>query len=96
MTRPISKKAACPNCGAEDDFTIYTSINATRNPKLVEEMASGELFIWECPKCGKKYICKYPFMYYDMEKGIMQCLTFNIPEDKWEELGLSGIIELEW
>lgn len=25
-----------------------------------------------------------------------QCLTFNIPEDKWEELGLSGIIELDW
>ena len=40
----------------------YTTVCAMPNldpvpdtPELVEKMKSGELFIYECPKCGKKY-----------------------------------------
>lgn len=95
MTRPVMKKVTCPNCGTEDDFTIFTSINVTINPELQKKMENGELFIWECPKCGKKYICIYPFLYHDMDAGIMTYLSINIPEDKLEELGLSGTIELD-
>lgn len=55
MTKPIDENVICPNCGAENCITVYASINATLNPELVEKMKSGELFIYECPKCGKKY-----------------------------------------
>lgn len=96
MTKPIITEVTCPNCKAEGYFTMFLSINATLLPELQKEMENGKLLIWECPKCGKKYICYYPFVYHDMEKGIMQCQSINIPEDKLEELGLSGIIELNW
>lgn len=96
MTSPIRKKVTCPNCGTEDNFTIFSSINVTLHSELRKKMENGEMFIWKCPKCGKKYICNYPFIYHDMEKGIMQCLSINISEDKLEELGLSGTIELNW
>lgn len=74
MTRPIVKKVTCPNCGTEGDFVMYASINAEYNPELIKKMESGELSIYECPKCGKKYICNYPFLYNDyndMARGIM-------------------------
>lgn len=96
MTKPIIKKVTCPNCGTEGEFIMFASINATLHPELQKKMENGELSIWECSKCGKKYICDYPSIYHDMEKGIMQCLPKNISEDKLKELGLSGIIELNW
>lgn len=98
MTRPVIKKVTCPNCGTEDDFTIFTSINVTLDPELQKKMENGELFIWECPKCGKKYICIYPFLYHDMDAGyiVQELLHPNIPEDKLAELGLSGTIKLDW
>ena len=51
-----------------------------------------EFFISE----EKKYICIYPFIYHDMEKGILQCLSLNISEERLKELGLNGIIKINW
>lgn len=95
MTCPVIKKVTCPNCGTEGDFIIYSTINVTLHPELQEKMGSGELFIWKCPKCGNKYFCNYPFLYHDMEKGIMQSLSVDVSEEGLKELGLSGIIELD-
>lgn len=95
MTCPVIKKVTCPNCGTEGDFIIYSTINVTLHPELQKKMGSGELFIWQCPQCGNKYICSYPFIYHDMERGIMQSLSVDVSEEGLKELGLSGIIELD-
>jgi predicted RNA-binding Zn-ribbon protein involved in translation (DUF1610 family) len=96
MTSLISKKVICPNCGTEGSITLYSSINVTLNPELQKKMDNGELFIWKCPNCEKQYICIYPFIYHDMEKGILQCLSLNISEERLKEFGLSGIIKINW
>lgn len=56
-------------------------------------MDNLELFTWACPKCGNKYILKYPFLYHDMEQGIMEWLSINYSEDL-EIKGYSGVIEI--
>lgn len=72
MTRPVTEIMICPNCRAKGEFTVYTSINATYNPELAKKMESGELFIWECPKCKKKYSVRYDYIYHDMKKGLIE------------------------
>lgn len=69
MTSPIRKKVTCPNCGTEGDFIMYTSINVTYNPELLKKMGNGELSVWECPKCKKKYYIPYSYLYHDMKVG---------------------------
>lgn len=95
MTCPVIKKVTCPNCGTEGNFIIYYSINVTLHPELQKKMENGELSVWQCPKCGNKYICNYPFIDHDMERGVMQCLSMNTTEAKLKELGVNGIIELD-
>ena len=88
MVEPITKKVTCPNCGAENYITIYDTIY----PELVEKMESGELFIYECPKCGKKYRhnyhpstvvrCIYPM---SRSRGTMQFID-KVDENNQREL----------
>ena len=92
MTSLISKKVICPNCGTKGSIIIYSKVFL--DPELQKKMDNGELFIWKCPNCEKQYICIYPFIYHDMEKGILQCLSLNISEERLKELGLSGIIRI--
>ena len=52
---------------------MYTSINATYHPKLLKKAKSGELFIWKCPKCKRKYYIDYCFFINDdMQRGIVE------------------------
>lgn len=89
MTRPIVEKVTCPNCGTEGDFIIYTSINATYNLELVKKMKSGELSIWECPKCKKKYRISYSYFYHDMKSGMVEVRSSPNPVKahwKWRHI----------
>ena len=94
MTSFIGKIVTCPHCGAIGEYSAYQSVNVTLNPELRDKMDDLSLFTWVCPNCGKKYICSYPFLYHDMERGILQYLQVNMPEEKLEELGYNGMIGL--
>jgi len=74
----ISKEVICPNCGTKGSIIIYSKVFL--DPELQKKMDNGELFIWKCPKCEKKYICIG--------------LSLNISEERLKELGLSGIIRI--
>ena len=83
MTRPIVEKVTCPNCGTEGDFIMYTSINATYHPKLLKKAESGELFIWKCPKCKRRYYIDYYFFINDdMQRGIVE-MDSSANQLKW-------------
>ena len=51
---------------------MYTSINATYDPKLIKKMESGELSIWKCPKCKKKFYIPYNYFYHNMKSGCIE------------------------
>lgn len=93
MTSFRAHNVCCPNCGTEKGYQRFDSVNVTLHPELQEKMDTLELFTWSCPKCGNKYILKYPFLYHDMEQGIMELLSINYSKDL-EAKGYSGIIEI--
>lgn len=95
MTRPITKKVTCPNCRTEGDFIVYTSINATYHPKLLKKMENGELSIWKCPKCKKKYYIPYDYFYHDMKVGIFEVRSSpNQAKTHWKWQHILAIIIL--
>lgn len=61
MTSFRAHNVCCPNCGTEKGYQRFDSVNVTLHPELQEKMDNLELFTWACPKCGNKYILKYPF-----------------------------------
>lgn len=65
----------CLTCGEEFEADVYDSINATLDPELKEKVISGNLFMIECPKCGKKEFIQYPTCYHDMDNKFMVYLN---------------------
>ncbi len=92
MTTYRHNSVCCPNCNTTSKYNKIDSINVTLNPELKEKMENLELFTWVCPNCGKKYIVQYPFLYHDMQRGIMQYLSIDY-SDKLREQGYSGAIK---
>ena len=50
MSLKNTQKIKCPDCGAEGEFTIWQSINTKLNPQAKEDLLSGKLFAYTCPK----------------------------------------------
>lgn len=95
MTRPVVEIVTCPNCGAEGSFTLYTSINSTYHPKLLKKMKRGDLSIWRCPKCKKKYHIQYEYLHHDMEKGMIEWSSF-INQHSRNQTGKDNKIKFYW
>lgn len=61
----------CSNCGSEDGFVIWQSLNATLNPEAKADMTESCLFEHKCPKCGHVDSYTYDLLYHDMESMLM-------------------------
>lgn len=65
----------CNDCGEAFSTEIITMIDVNLNPELKESVISGELFLKECPHCGKKQLVKYPLIYIDKAEKLLLCLS---------------------
>ena len=75
MSKVRKEMYRCLTCGEEFEADVYDSINVTLDPELKEKVISGNLFMIECPKCGKKEFIQYPTCYHDMDNKFMVYLN---------------------
>ena len=77
MQKTVIKEIICPKCNEITEGKLYTSINATNNPHLRNEVLEENLFHWRCHSCGHEARLTYPLLYNDMKKRFM---IYLIPE----------------
>lgn len=58
-------KLVCTSCGHTFLREFESQVDVSNNPELKAEIVSGRYFRWECEKCGKVNLIKYPFIYKD-------------------------------
>lgn len=75
MDTPGTIMQTCTSCGVQHGVAFQPSVNVTRTPSLREKIASGEYFIWECPRCGAKNLIRQPFLMHDEKERLMILLT---------------------
>ena len=67
----------CPECGKEDEFITWRSINTMLDPEMKEKVRTGEAFTWTCPHCGHTATVQYTTLYHQMEDQVMIYLVFG-------------------
>lgn len=82
MSLKNTQKIKCPDCGTEGDFTIWQSINTKLNPQAKEDLLSGKLFAYTCPKCKKVHYVNYGLLYHQMEKQLMIYYAISKADEK--------------
>ena len=75
--------APCRRCGEKHRLEHISSINATTDPDLKQQILDGSLFVWECPHCGERNIDAAPLLYVDPEARLLAVLSA-------EEIGLAA------
>lgn len=88
MSMQSKRMVVCNQCHQSFEVTVWDSVNASLDPVLKSKVTNDELFIFECPHCGKKYYFKYDFLYHDMDAQLMVRYTYkeDIEEEKKEML----------
>ncbi|WP_312095591.1 CpXC domain-containing protein [Aminipila sp.] len=84
MSKCITNEVLCPECGNKQNFVLWQNIIADLDPQLKEKVLNGELFVFTCEKCGKRFPITYPCLYHDMEKHLMVYLAAD--KDDVEEM----------
>lgn len=69
MSKISTKELTCPSCGCKGDFRMYDSVNVSLDPQLRDEVLSGRIFEWKCPKCGDTVSVRYDLLYHDMDNA---------------------------
>lgn len=77
MPRTVIKEIICPQCNEVTEGKLYTSINATNNPHLRNEVLEEKIFNWRCHSCGHQARLTYPLLYNDMKRRFM---VYFIPD----------------
>nr|WP_315020855.1 CpXC domain-containing protein [uncultured Aminipila sp.] len=75
MSKCTTNEVSCPECENKQNFVTWQNIIADLDPELKEKVLNGELFVFTCEKCGKKFPIAYPCLYHDMQKHLMVYLT---------------------
>lgn len=70
MSRSHQEPIRCVNCNAQEDFTIWESINVTVDPNLKPSLLNGDLTTFCCKRCGNRAHVAYDCLYSDMEKSL--------------------------
>ena len=65
----------CPACGTRFDLQRQDLINIRLNPELKSAVVSGELFLQECPQCGRRHLVTWPMVYLDPEEKLLLMLS---------------------
>ncbi len=78
MTLAASEKLDCPNCGHEQEVTVWSTIIAQLNPELRTMLFDGQINTAECEECGCKAPLGAPLLYHDMRRDF--CVQFYPPQ----------------
>ena len=89
MSKHHKETITCPQCGKDDEFLIWDSINTVIDPEMKEKVRTGEAFRWVCPHCGNTATVNYTTLYHQMEDHVMIYLVHG---DKTEAIhALQGL-----
>lgn len=75
MSTVSSATFRCSRCGRSYQAPAYSFIDAVKEPRLKELVLSGELFIRECPECGRRELITTPVVYRDA--SCLVCLAYR-------------------
>ncbi|MDD6468238.1 MAG: CpXC domain-containing protein [Erysipelotrichaceae bacterium] len=84
----------CNQCQKNFDITVWDSINVSLDPSLKEKILNNNLFVFECPHCGKQFYLSYDFLYHDMDAEYMIQYTCKENDKKVKEELLKSIEQL--
>ena len=68
MSRQTTESIQCPKCGADQEVTVWSSINVGLDPDLRTRLFNGEINMFECSKCHHKAFLNASLMYHDMPR----------------------------
>lgn len=77
MSKIRKEKIVCPTCGAEDEVTVWDSLNTQFNPEEKQKLLDGTLFAFKCKQCAAVINLNYDTLYHDMENKAMIYLVPN-------------------
>lgn len=72
----------CRECGRENEFVVWQSLNGDLDPEAKQQLLDGTLFDFECSKCGHKSYINYPMLYHDM---VHQVMVYYVDEESVEK-----------
>lgn len=82
MSMERKETITCPECGTENDFVVWQSLNGDLDPEAKQRLIDGTLFDFKCKKCGYESKVNYPILYHDMTHNVM---IHCVPEEGVEE-----------
>lgn len=71
MSRSHQEPIRCSSCNAQQDFTVWESINVTIDPNLKQALLNGDLTTFRCNRCGAEAHVAYDTLYHDMDNSLM-------------------------
>ena len=82
MSMECKETVTCPECGQEQDFIVWHSLNGDLDPEAKQRLLDGTLFHFECSNCGHRSNVNYGMLYHDMTNQVM---VYFVDEDAVEE-----------
>lgn len=65
----------CPTCGTAFDVQRHDLVNVKENPELKASVLNGDIFLQECPRCGRHHLVGGPLVYLDPDEGVLVMLS---------------------
>ena len=65
----------CPTCGTTFDVQRHDLVNVKENPELKASVLNGDIFLQECPRCGRRHLIGGPLVYLDPDEGVLVMLS---------------------
>lgn len=84
MSSKHQEPIACSQCGTEQPFTIWDSINVTVDPGLKAPLLSGDLTTFRCNECGFEARVASDCLYHDMDRELAVWLKYPDEEEPLE------------
>lgn len=84
QSKVVQDAVVCPSCGAADQVDVWERIEATCNPERAAQLASGQIFVHTCSKCGAIVPLDYPLFYIDRDRHV--AAFYSAGEGEPEEL----------
>ena len=60
----------CPECGKENEFIVWQSLNGDLDPEAKQKLLDGTLFQFKCSGCGYESNVSYPTLYHDTARRV--------------------------
>lgn len=85
MSKPKRRLFAC-SCGRSFDADVFGSANVTLQPDLKDAILANRFNRVRCPSCGQERDAEVPFLYHDMNAGVMVWVYPAASADQADEI----------